>query len=120
MTPIVVGPTGITGEDILELAEALIEHDGWKETKGKMKEAPGTGAGDGNFPPWTIHQAIGEASRRVAAEQRVEKDADPARKLRDAANAVLVKAHNKTDIQLNDEADTAEQAIALMRQARGA
>jgi hypothetical protein len=105
----------VTPQDILEFAEALIEEQGWRATQ------PGGDAGGGDTAPWTIHQAIGEAARRLEPDPATaRKDGPVARPLRDEATALLSDHHGKTDIELNDECASQTQAIEILRAARGA
>lgn len=110
-----VGEAGVMPQDILEFAEALIEEEGWRDTHA------GENAGDGASAPWTIHQAIGEAARRMEpVQETARKDGPVARPLRDTAAQLLYDVHGKTDIELNDEATTQDEALAFMRAAREA
>ena len=103
-----VGPDELDADDILEFSQALIREQGW--VKGKSGDAAGG---------WSIHGAVGEAARR-AMGQTSKSDSGPGRQLRDDAAAQLAAAHGgKTEVELNDTADTVEQVLALVGAARG-
>lgn len=103
-----IGPARINVNDVLELAEALIEEHG------HIKRDSGSAA-----TGWSLHGAIGEAAKRAVAAHG--KDSPEARPLRDAANEALMAAHGgRTDIQLNDEPRcTKRRAIRVLQHARG-
>lgn len=110
-----VGPARVNVNDVLELAEALIEEEGWRKTYGSPDNDPG----GPEQPPYTIHRAIGEAAKRAVAGHG--KDDAAARPLRDEANERIKATHGgRNDIELNDEPRcNTRRAMRVLAHARG-
>lgn len=104
-----VEPDALDAKDVIELAEVLIEEHGWVQ-----------GSGGDQASGWSIHGAIGEAARRATGAGA--KDYGDAPSFRNQA-AVLVTGADplgRTEMEINDQAQTVDEALAVMRKARGA
>jgi hypothetical protein len=118
---VMVGDTPFGSDDIIELAEALIEENGWVK-----------GDGGNASKGWSIHGAIGEASGRAYGGNSSQKGGTKERPLRDdAAQKVSdadmamrstpdVPAPRRNEMQINDSAQSVDEVLAVMRAARGA
>jgi len=101
-----VEPDKLTADDIIDFAAALIEVHGWvQHDSGDEKRG------------WSIHGALGEASRR--ATQSRGKDDSAARRFRDQANAQIKAKYDMDDIKLNDTSANADEAVQRLLNAKG-
>lgn len=115
---VLVEPDGLDAKDVLELAGAIIEEQGWSKGSSGGSSLEG-GAG------WSIHGAVGEAARRAKGVS--DKSSDAARPLRDEAKALIESAYAaahpgepvKTEFQINDDAADVTEALAAIDAARG-
>lgn len=99
-----IEPDRVTGQDILELAEAYIREYG--HLKGDSGDK---GRG------FSIHGAINAATEGVTA---TSKDSSSARPLRDEATELVLAQHpGQTDLTLNDSHNY-EEVLAILRAAR--
>lgn len=110
-----VTPDAPNGADVLEYAEALIEEEGWnpgvREGAPYQESSPSTG--------WTLHDAVGEANRRLFREGGKEGIMIEGGTTRSVAQtAIGTVLGDATDMQFNDKAANAEEVLAVLRQAR--
>lgn len=108
-TLVEVVPDGVGVNDVIELAEALIEEHG------NVKGDSGSEKGG-----WSIHGAIGEAARRATDSNA--KDSVRARPFRDKAATLLMETdpEGRGEFVINDDAQNVGEVLAAMRLARGA
>lgn len=102
-----IDPAYVDTNDVIELAEALIEEHGHVQQD----------SGDATRG-WSIHGALGEAAHRLTNDQG--KDKPTARRFRDDAAARILANEGRTELEVNDDPATDKQAaIDVLRRARG-
>lgn len=99
-----VDPDRVGPDDILEFGARIIEEHGWvTHESGSVEKG------------FSIHGAVGEAARRATGTH--DKGAWSARALRDETREQFEIFHGKGEYPANDEAESAEVAVGLMRAA---
>lgn len=103
--------------DVIEYAELLIDVEGWNPRTNDEESSPEVG--------WTLHDAVGEANRRLfpSASGTGSKDGIDIPSLgattREAATKLIRKVTGKDDMLFNDKAKSADEIFAALRKARG-
>lgn len=113
-----VDPGEPSAEEVLEYAELLIETEGWNSRPNDEESSPEVG--------WTLHDAIGEANRRLFGEVTRSDGKDGVKlkaggNTRTAATEKLAKVLGRKDDKVfNDKAKDVSEVLGVLRQARGA
>jgi len=106
---------------VVEYAELLIDTEGWNSRANDEESSKEVG--------WTLHDAIGEANRRLFGGTAAEgssggKDGvripSSGTTTRTEATALVEKVAGKDDKVFNDKAKNVDEIFAVLRKARGA
>jgi hypothetical protein len=119
-----ITPDEVDAKDVLEYAELLIETEGWNPFKGDSRQESSDKVG------WTLHDAIGEANRRLLPRHGKEGPRlSTGKNARDDAMAKLFAALprrkwlqgvSEPDKTFNDRVTEVEEVLKVLRKARGA
>lgn len=117
---VIVRPDEPDADDILEYAEALISAEGWNRWEQTHTESS-------SEQGWTLHDAIGEANRRLFNPSRPVGDGKEGvttsrgKSTREEATAKLkaVLPQGKDDKTWDNEQDDVTVVLAKLREARG-
>lgn len=133
-----VGPDEIDVDLVLETAEVLIEEYGWRQGErpqgqGSVFDACSTPDASGNAIGFSLHDAINGACEKLSSWTDASRTPGVSSKdfnyttadhrtssLRAEATAAVTRVlpDGKTDIVFNDEATSADEIVAVLREAR--
>ena len=118
-----VGPSEPSAADVLLYAEMLIEEEGWHkiDPTARVESGPETG--------WTLHDAIGEANRRLFPESmggggkegiRISASGETTRQAATKAVKDQLPSTASDDKTFNDKAKSKTAIVNVLRKAREA